>query len=83
MRSINCARPRRTGRELRDIKVRLEAWGAEGLEEQLNEKEAEYDQCNRRYQELHRRAQALDLLLNLLTEKRQALTRRLQRCRNT
>jgi len=66
------------GRELRDIKVRLEAWGAEGLEEQLNEREAEYDQCNRRYQELHRRAQALDLLLNLLTEKRQALTRRLQ-----
>ncbi|MDG5499171.1 AAA family ATPase [Marinobacter sp. BGYM27] len=66
------------GRELRDIKVRLEAWGAEGLEEQLNEKEAELDQCNRRYQELHRRAQALDLLLNLLTEKRQALTRRLQ-----
>lgn len=66
------------GRELRDIKVRLEAWGAEGLEEQLNEKEAELDQCNRRYEELHRRAQALDLLLNLLTEKRQALTRRLQ-----
>ena len=66
------------GRELRDIKVRLEAWGAEGLEEQLNEKEAELDQCNRRYQELHRRAQALDLLMNLLTEKRQALTRRLQ-----
>ena len=66
------------GRELRDIKVRLEAWGAEGLEEQLNEKETELDQCNRRYQELHRRAQALDLLLTLLTEKRQALTRRLQ-----
>lgn len=65
-------------RELRDIKVRLEAWGAEGLEEQLNEQEAELDQCNRRYQELHCRAQALDLLLNLLTEKRQALTRRLQ-----
>lgn len=66
------------GREVRDIKVRLEAWGAEGLEEQLNEKEAELDQCNRRYQELHRRGQALDLLLTLLTEKRQALTRRLQ-----
>ncbi|MBU2955995.1 AAA family ATPase [Marinobacter sp. F3R08] len=66
------------GRELRDIRVRLEAWGAEGLEEQLNEKEAELDQCNRRYQELHRRAEALDLLLTLLTEKRQALTRRLQ-----
>ncbi|GGC74810.1 AAA family ATPase [Marinobacter halophilus] len=66
------------GRELRDIKVRLEAWGAEGLEEQLNEKQAEFEQCTRRYQELHRRAQALDLLLTLLTEKRQALTRRLQ-----
>jgi DNA repair exonuclease SbcCD ATPase subunit len=66
------------GRELRDIKVRLEAWGAEGLEEQLNEKAAELDQCKRRYDELHRRARALDLLLNLLTEQRQALTRRLQ-----
>lgn len=66
------------GRELRDIKVRLEAWGAEGLDEQLNEQEAELERCNRRYQELHRRVQALDLLLNLLTEKRQALTRRLQ-----
>jgi len=66
------------GRELRDIKVRLEAWGAEGLDEQLNDQEAELERCNRRYQELHRRAQALDLLLNMLTEKRQALTRRLQ-----
>ncbi|MBJ6138850.1 AAA family ATPase [Marinobacter litoralis] len=66
------------GRELRDIKVRLEAWGAEGLDEQLNEQEAELERCNRRYLELHRRAQALDLLLKLLTEKRQALTRRLQ-----
>lgn len=65
-------------RELRDIQVRLEAWGAEGLEEQCNEKAAELEQCNRRYMELHRRAQALDLLLTLLTDKRQALTRRLQ-----
>ena len=65
-------------RELRDIQVRLEAWGAEGLEEQLNEKVADLEQCNRRYQELDRRARALDLLLTLLTEKRQALTRRLQ-----
>ncbi|GGY63184.1 AAA family ATPase [Marinobacter zhanjiangensis] len=66
------------GRELRDIRVRLEAWGAEGLEEQLNEQRAKLEQCERRYQELHRRALALDLLLSLLTEKRQALTRRLQ-----
>ena len=65
-------------RELRDIQVRLEAWGAEGLEEQRNNKLAELEQCSRRYQELHRRAQALDLLLTLLTDKRQALTRRLQ-----
>ncbi|PHQ24191.1 GTP-binding protein [Marinobacter guineae] len=65
-------------RELRDIQVRLEAWGAEGLEEQCNEKVAELEKCHRRYQELHRRAQALNLLLTLLTEKRQALTRRLQ-----
>jgi DNA repair exonuclease SbcCD ATPase subunit len=65
-------------RELRDIQVRLEAWGAEGLEEQFNEKVAELEQCNRRYQELDRRARALNLLLSLLTEKRQALTRRLQ-----
>ncbi|MCR8915252.1 GTP-binding protein [Marinobacter panjinensis] len=65
-------------RELRDIQVRLEAWGAEGLEEQRNDKVAELEQCNRRYQELDRRARALDLLLILLTEKRQALTRRLQ-----
>lgn len=65
-------------RELRDIKVRLEAWGAEGLEEQLNERVVELEQCNRRYQELHRRAQALNLLLTLLTDKRRALTRRLQ-----
>ncbi|SFR76996.1 DNA repair exonuclease SbcCD ATPase subunit [Marinobacter daqiaonensis] len=65
-------------RELRDIRVRLEAWGAEGLEEQRNDKAAELEHHHRRYQELHRRARALDLLLNLLTEKRQALTRRLQ-----
>jgi hypothetical protein len=65
-------------RELRDIRVRLEAWGAEGLEEQLSEKQAELEQCQRRYQELDRRARALDLLLTLLTDKRQALTRRLQ-----
>ncbi|MBD3641062.1 MAG: AAA family ATPase [Marinobacter sp.] len=65
-------------RELRDIRVRLEAWGAEGLEEQLSEKSGEYEHVNRRYGELHRRAQALDLLLKVLTGKRQALTRRLQ-----
>lgn len=65
-------------RELRDIRVRLEAWGAEGLEEKFNESTAELEHLNRRYSELHRRAEALDLLLTILTDKRQALTRRLQ-----
>jgi len=65
-------------REIREIKARLEAWGAEGLEEKLSEAEAEFTRCERRYQELDRRAGALDLLLSLLTEKRQELTRRLQ-----
>lgn len=64
--------------ELSEIRARLEAWGAEGLEEQYNDKAAELEHANRRYLELDRRAKALDLLLNLLTEKRQALTRRLQ-----
>lgn len=64
--------------ELSEIKARLEAWGAEGLEEQCNEKMAELEHAHRRYRELDRRAKALNLLLNLLKEKRQALTRRLQ-----
>lgn len=64
--------------ELSDIRARLEAWGAEGLEEERNERVAELEHVKRRYLELDRRAKALDLLLNLLKEKRQALTRRLQ-----
>ncbi|MDS1309964.1 AAA family ATPase [Marinobacter xiaoshiensis] len=64
--------------ELSEIRARLEAWGAEGLEEKHNELVAELEHVNRRYLELDRRAKALDLLLNLLIEKRQALTRRLQ-----
>ncbi|MDO6825009.1 AAA family ATPase [Marinobacter sp. 1_MG-2023] len=64
--------------ELSEIRARLEAWGAEGLEEQHNEQAAELEHVNRRYLELDRRAKALDLLLNLLKDKRQALTRRLQ-----
>ncbi|MBK1851767.1 AAA family ATPase [Marinobacter sp. 1-4A] len=64
--------------ELSEIRAKLEVWGAEGLEEQCNEQAAEFEHVNRRYQELDRRAKALDLLLTLLKEKRQALTRRLQ-----
>ncbi|MGO1463376.1 MAG: AAA family ATPase [Marinobacter sp.] len=64
--------------ELSEIRARLDAWGAEGLDEQCNEKMAELEHVNRRYRELDRRAKALDLLLHLLKQKRQALTRRLQ-----
>ncbi len=64
--------------EIHELRGRLEAWGAEGLEEQRNEQAVELEHVNRRYNELHRRARALDLLLNLLQTKRQALTKRLQ-----
>lgn len=65
-------------REIREIRARLDAWGAEGLEEKLQEVEADYERCERRYQELSRRANALQLLVEQLDEKRQALTQRLQ-----
>ncbi|MDR9424847.1 MAG: AAA family ATPase [Marinobacter sp.] len=65
-------------REIREIRARLDAWGAEGLEEKLQEVEADFERCERRYQELFRRANALELLVKQLNEKRQALTRRLQ-----
>ncbi|WP_152207552.1 AAA family ATPase [Marinobacter changyiensis] len=64
--------------EIHELCGRLEAWGAEGLEEQRNELAAELEHVNRRYNELHRRARALDLLLDLLQTRRQALTKRLQ-----
>ncbi|AZT83419.1 GTP-binding protein [Marinobacter sp. NP-4(2019)] len=64
--------------ELTSLESKLESQGAEGLEEQREELAARFVHVNRRYTELHRRAQALDLLLTLLQEKRQALTRRLQ-----
>lgn len=64
--------------EIRELRGRLEASGAEGLEEQRNELAAELEHANRRYEELDRRARALDLLLDLLQTKRQILTKRLQ-----
>ncbi|MGQ9425237.1 AAA family ATPase [Gilvimarinus sp. F26214L] len=64
--------------ELQGLQSRLEVQGAEGLEEKHNELAAELEHVCRRFEELDRRARALDLLLNLLREKRQALTRRLQ-----
>lgn len=64
--------------EIQGLQSRLEALGAEGLEEKHNAVAGELEHAKRRYEELHRRAQALTLLLDLLQDKRQALTRRLQ-----
>lgn len=64
--------------ELTGLQSKLESQGAEGLEEQRDELAARLEHVRRRYRELHQRAEALDLLLGLLQDKRQALTRRLQ-----
>jgi len=65
-------------RELIQIQTRLEAAGAEGLEEQVAELGSELEQAIRRKRELERRAKALDLLHTRLTEHRLELTRQLQ-----
>lgn len=56
----------------------LEALGAHGLEEQRADLAREAEFIGRRRDELKRRAEALDLLLDLLRAGRQALTRRIQ-----
>jgi hypothetical protein len=60
------------------LEVELQAAGAQGLEERRAERVRDLAQAQRRTAELHRRAKALDHLLNLLRDKRRALTRRLQ-----
>lgn len=65
-------------RELTRLQSSLEALGAQGLEEQRAEQAQALDFLARRRDELTGRAQALDLLLQSLRSKRQALTRRLQ-----
>lgn len=64
--------------EVKRLQVTLETLGAQGLEEQREEKHQELERLQRRRDELSRRAVALDLLLTLLKEQRQAVTRRLQ-----
>lgn len=66
------------GLEIAKLQSSLEAMGAQGLDEQLATMEQEFDAAKRRQSELLRRADALDLLLELLKEKRHALTQRLQ-----
>ena len=65
-------------KELTRLQISLETLGAQGLEEQHAELSQELQFINRRREEMARRANALDLLLNALQSKRQALTQRLQ-----
>ena len=64
--------------ELIALQARLQGEGADGLEEQRAALAAELESEQRRYRQLDRRARALTLLHELLSEKRQQLTRRLQ-----
>ncbi len=63
---------------LMQLDAALQSAGAQGLEERRAELMRDHLQAERRIVELKRRALALDYLLNLLREKRRALTRRLQ-----
>ncbi|WP_111640675.1 AAA family ATPase [Marinimicrobium alkaliphilum] len=69
---------RERAQSIRDLQVRLEEQGAQGLEEKRDEEAQINQRLAQRRDELTRRAQALDLLLSLLKDKRQALTRQLQ-----
>lgn len=60
------------------LEAKLETLGAQGLEEKRDTLQQEVEANERRRDELGRRTAALDLLLGLLQEKRQALTRQLQ-----
>ncbi|WP_029000219.1 AAA family ATPase [Azohydromonas australica] len=65
-------------RERETLQARLDEAGAQGLEDALATQRAALERAQRHCAELQRRAQALDLLANLLLEKRRALTQRLQ-----
>lgn len=69
---------RQRAEEITRLQGTLEGLGAQGLEEERNNLAQEFERALRRRDELQRRADALDLLFKLLTEKRQVLTRRLQ-----
>ena len=60
------------------LQGKLEEAGAQGLEEERAQQRQRADTASRRRDELRLRAEALDLLLGLLEERRRALTRRLQ-----
>lgn len=69
---------RERAHELTRLQTQLDTLGASGLEEQLAEQRLQREYLARRLDETRRRADALDLLLSMLTEQRQALTLRLQ-----
>lgn len=60
------------------LEASVQAQGAHGLEEQRAERTRDHVGVQRRRDELSRRAGALDMLLDLLREQRQALMRQLQ-----
>lgn len=64
--------------EISTLQIQLETLGAQGLEETRNNIQQQIEHLFQRRHQLQRRAEALDLLLNLLREKRQILTRQLQ-----
>lgn len=65
-------------RQIVQLETALAAAGAQGLEEDLERARSETTLAQRRSKELRRRAEALDLLLRKLEQRRHALTRRLQ-----
>lgn len=64
-------------RTIRELKGKLQALGAQGLEEERDSLAGELAVIDRRVDEFVRNAAALSLLLTLLQEKRMALTRQL------
>ncbi|AHE26469.1 AAA family ATPase [Burkholderia pseudomallei] len=59
------------------LEAELQALGAQGIEEKRADVARELEQTRRRVVEMHRRANALDHLLELLRRKRAAVTQRL------
>lgn len=64
-------------RTIHALRGRLQAWGAEGLEERQRGLQGELAAIRRRVDEFERQARALTLLRDLLEAKRQELTRQL------
>jgi energy-coupling factor transporter ATP-binding protein EcfA2 len=64
--------------EISTLQIQLELLGAQGLEESRSETRQNLERLLRHRTQLQTRAAALNLLLNLLKQKRQSLTRQLQ-----